>query len=254
MKPIRTRRIAVAAAAATLLVAAAAPAAEAPTVGADIDISVSPKRIGRVVNGVGTPVSLKDRLRLHPSGRQPAEAAESPGSAAGRRRRAERAAVPVLQGRHAQQSARRAAASVREARRSAAASPRGTAVDLGVSSSGRLTFFNGPGGKSLTLNVSILNPALINTTFTAPIKKISGRFGYSVTFNVPDKLQNILDGPILVTSIDTTVGATRVVRGVRRGYIEAISAREAEARRRADSFFVLGRVDARSRDTRITCS
>lgn len=128
----------------------------------------------------------------------------------------------------------------------------GTAVDIGVTSSGRLTFFNGPGGRSLTLNVSIINPAQINLTFTAPIQKISGRYGYSVTFNIPPGLQTILDGPIVVRRVDATVGATIVVRGVRRGYIEAIRCpRNRRAPARSEFSFSDGSTS--SADTEITC-
>lgn len=98
----------------------------------------------------------------------------------------------------------------------------GTAVAIGVSSSGRLTLFNGPGGKSLTMNIDVKTPALINATFSTPIVKTSGRYGYKLSAVIPDQLKTILGGDIVVSRIDVTAGATRVVNGVKRGYIEGV--------------------------------
>ena len=219
MRPIRTGRVALAALAAILL-AAAAPTAGA-AVPARLGVSISPKRVGRARAGVGTSVKLKNtivfthpddssiRLRrvtlLLPGGVGKPNGNLFPSCKAGTLNRA-RGRLSVCP----------------RGSKVGSGIARGTAVDIGVTSSGRMTFFNGPGGRSLTLNVSIINPALVNATFSAPIKKISGRYGYSVTFRIPPQLQTILDGPIVVRSIDATVGATRVVRGVRRGYIEAL--------------------------------
>ncbi|HEU4701233.1 MAG TPA: hypothetical protein VFS37_02035 [Conexibacter sp.] len=132
----------------------------------------------------------------------------------------------------------------------------GTAVDIGVTSSGRLTLFNGPGGKSITFNVNIVTPALINKTFSAPLKKTGGRYGYVLTNIIPTELQNILDGPIIVRSIDVKTGATRVVNGVRRGYIEAFKCpRSGKAPLHVDSFFNTdtGGSATASTDTNIAC-
>lgn len=251
MISIRTGRIAVAALAATLLLAVTAVAAVAPTVPADISITVSPNRIGRVVNGVGTPVRLITRFKFN----HPADS----------RLQLQRVSIQLPAGvgvPNGKLFPSCSAATLNRARGQLSRCPRGsmvgsglargTAVDIGVSSSGRLTFFNGPGGRSLTLNVSIINPAQINATFTAPIKKTSGRYGYSVTFNIPTQLQNILDGPIVVTGIDATVGATRVVRGVRRGYIEAIRCpRSKRAPARGSFSFSDGSTTVS--DTELTC-
>ena len=239
-------------AAAALVAAAAAPAAgAATTVPARLGVSVTPNKIGRVRNGVGTAVRLRNiisfdhpadsRLQLQrvrillpggvgkPNGKLfPSCKAEVLNRARGRL-----SACPkgLLVGR---------------------GTARGTAVDIGVSSSGRLTFFNGPKGKSLTLNVSIINPAQINATFTAPIKKIRGRYGYSVTFSIPAQLQTILDGPIVVTGIDATVGATRVVRGVKRGFIEATKCPKSKKGPAAADFFFSDGSKSRA-TTNITC-
>lgn len=219
MRTIRAGRIAAAATVATLLLAAAAPAADAATVPARLGVSIAPRKVGRARRGVGTPVRLKTRIVFD-------HAADS---------RLQLQRVTLLlpsQGRpngrlfpscskNVLNRARGRLSVCPKGSKVGSGIARGTAVDIGVTSSGRLTFFNGPGGKSLTLNVSILNPALINATFSAPIKKIRGRYGYRVTFNIPAQLQTILDGPIVVHSIDATVGANRTVRGVKRGFIEA---------------------------------
>ncbi len=97
----------------------------------------------------------------------------------------------------------------------------GRAVALGISSTGRLTLFNGPGGRSLTMNLSVVRPAQINATWSAPIVNMNGGRSVKVTVPVPAQLQSILGGDIDVTHIDVTTGATRVVHGRRHGYFEA---------------------------------
>ena len=116
--------------------------------------------------------------------------------------------------------------------------------------------FNGPGGKSITFNVSIITPALINKTFSAPLKKTSGRYGYTLTSPIPTELQNILDGPIIVRSIDVTSGATIVKNGVRRGFIEAFKCpRSGKAPIHADFSFNTdtGLTATSAADTNILC-
>lgn len=98
----------------------------------------------------------------------------------------------------------------------------GTAVDLGITSTGKVTLFNGPGGKSIVVNVSVIRPALINASFSAPLKKTKGKYGYKLFLTVPGSLQEILDGPIVVKRIQSTANATIVKDGVKRGYIEGI--------------------------------
>lgn len=221
MQSIRVGRIATAAAAATLLLAAVAPAANGPGPVGSITASVSPNHLVRgLTNRHGMPITLKVGLKItHP---------------AGSRYRLDKVTVRFPSGvaaPHGELFPSCSVAKLTAAHNRLSACPRGskigsgiakgTAVDLGVTSSGRLTLFNGPGGKSITFNVSIITPALINKTFSAPLKKISGRYGYILTSPVPPELQNILDGPIIVRSIDVTTGATIVKNGVKRGYIEA---------------------------------
>lgn len=98
----------------------------------------------------------------------------------------------------------------------------GRVVDVGITSSGRMTIFNGPGGRSIVLNFVVVNPALINATFEAPIVRVhGGRYAFKLSTSVPVELQQILDGDVVVKRIDITTGATRVIDGRRRGYYEA---------------------------------
>jgi hypothetical protein len=98
----------------------------------------------------------------------------------------------------------------------------GTAVALGVTSRAVVTLFNGPAGRSITMNVSITTPALINATYSAPFRTLEGsRYANELTIVVPDSLKTILDGDIVTSRIRVTTGATRIVHGVKRGYVEA---------------------------------
>jgi hypothetical protein len=128
----------------------------------------------------------------------------------------------------------------------------GTAVALGVTASGKLTFFNGPGGRSITMNVSIIRPALINTTFKAPYASLRGRYVQKLTVTLPDALNTVLGGDIITSYIHVTTGATRMVHGVRRGYIEASRCpRNGRAHIHADFSFMRG--PSTSADTTATC-
>lgn len=256
MQSIRIARIAATAAAATLVAAASAPAVEAPGLTTKVTSSVSPnKLVPGLTNRHGMPIRLKIGLAI-----------THPGDS---RYRLERVLVkfPAGVGRpngHLFPSC--SVAQLERARNRLSACPsgskigsgiaRGTAVDIGVTSSGKLTLFNGPNGKSITFNVNITTPALINKTFSAPLRKTSGRYGYVSTNTIPTELQNILDGPIIVRSIDVNIGATRVVRGVRRGFVEAYKCpRSGKAPLHADFFFNTdtGLSATSAADTNIAC-
>ncbi|HEX7289592.1 MAG TPA: hypothetical protein VF250_00570 [Conexibacter sp.] len=126
------------------------------------------------------------------------------------------------------------AAKIRRARGRLSVCPRGSrvghgvgvgrAVAVGIRSSGRLTVFNGPGGRSVVLNFVVVRPALINATFEAPIRRLhGGRYAFELSSAVPPELQRVLDGDVVVERLDITTGATRVIDGRRRGYFEAVS-------------------------------
>jgi hypothetical protein len=97
------------------------------------------------------------------------------------------------------------------------------AVQLDVVSTGKVTLFNGPGGKSITFNIHATIPADINESFDAPLKKLSGKYGYSLTLPIPHSLQEILPGVFVsVRNFKVKTGASVLSHGVKRGYIEAV--------------------------------
>jgi hypothetical protein len=223
MQSIRVGRIAVATAAASLIVAAAAPAADAPGITTTVTASVSPNHlVPGLTNRHGMPITLRLGMRIN----HPADS----------RTRLERIVIKFPSGvgkPNGNLFPSCSVAKLEAARNRLSVCPRGSKVGTGravgtavalhppVTSSGAITIFNGPGGRSLTINVLVVTPALINKTISAPLRKTSGRYGYVLTVNIPQELQNILEGPIVVRSIDSRVGATRMVNGVKRGYIEA---------------------------------
>jgi hypothetical protein len=100
----------------------------------------------------------------------------------------------------------------------------GRAVAVGIRSSGRLTIFNGPGGRSIVLNFVVVRPALINATFEAPMRRLHGRrYAFEFASSVPPELQRVLDGDVVVERLDMTTGATLMIDGRRRGYFEAVA-------------------------------
>jgi hypothetical protein len=99
----------------------------------------------------------------------------------------------------------------------------GIAVAIGVKSHGNLTLFNGPGGRSITLNADVEHPAVINETWSAPLERVSGKYALKLMDTLPDTLKTIIGGDIVVTNIKVTTFATRVVNGRTRGYIEAVN-------------------------------
>jgi hypothetical protein len=97
----------------------------------------------------------------------------------------------------------------------------GRAVALNLTAGGKLTMFNGPGGKSVTLNFSLVQPAFINATWSDPIIVSRARHTILIRERDPVELQSVLGGDVDVTRIDLNVGATRIVNGRRRGWVEA---------------------------------
>jgi hypothetical protein len=95
------------------------------------------------------------------------------------------------------------------------------AVQLNVISTGKVTLFNGPGGRSVTFNIHATIPADINQSFDAPLKRIGGKYSYSLTLPVPESLQQILPGVFVsVRNFKIHTNASIVSHGKRRGYIE----------------------------------
>jgi hypothetical protein len=128
----------------------------------------------------------------------------------------------------------------------------GTAVALGVTSSAQITLFNGPGGRSITMNARITTPALIDVALAAPLTSLHGRYASKLTVTVPDELKTILDGDIVASHIHVRTGATRMLHGVRRGYIEA--ARCPRSRKaKIHGNFTFNRGASASADTTVVC-
>jgi hypothetical protein len=129
----------------------------------------------------------------------------------------------------------------------------GRAVAVGVTSSGRVTLFNGPGGRSVTINVVVVHPALIEATYSASIRRVRvGRWTYALAERLPPELQTVLDGDIVITRLDVTAGATRVIGGRPRGYFEAASCpRHGGAPLRGEFFYRGGAIA--TVDTSVRC-
>lgn len=251
MISIRTGRIAAVTAAATLLLGAAAATADSPTPVSSLTASISPSKVTKV----GTPITLKFNTKFaQPVGgkfKLQKLVFKFPHGAVVNGKLFPSCAADKLSRAHGQLSACPKGSKI------GGGKAVGTAVDIGVTSSGIVTIFNGPGGKSVTLNVNIVTPALINVTMKVPLQKTSGKYAYVTTVPLPDSLQTILDGPIVVKSIDTKIGATATIKGKKRGYIEsAITCpKSAKLPFHGDFFFNDGTTAAKtSADTTIKCS
>lgn len=94
----------------------------------------------------------------------------------------------------------------------------------GVTSHGTLTLFNGPHGRSITVNVQTSIPANIDASFDAPLVRVHGKYAYKLTMAVPPSLQQVLTGVwVGLKTFDVAVGATTRVHGAKRGFAEALS-------------------------------
>jgi hypothetical protein len=114
----------------------------------------------------------------------------------------------------------------------------GTAVSVGVTSRAAVTLFNGPGGRSVTMNVVVVNPALINETISVPITRLrGGRYAFKISSTLPEEFKTILDGDVVLSRLSFTTGATRVIDGRRRGLFEAEDCPRGGSPIRADFVF-----------------
>jgi hypothetical protein len=118
----------------------------------------------------------------------------------------------------------------------------GTAVAVGISSRASIAMFNGPGGRSVTMNVLVLNPAYINETLSIPITRLrgDGRYVFKISSELPEELKTVLDGDIVVSRLHFTTGATRMIDGRRRGLFEADGCPRGGSAVRADFVFEEG--------------
>ncbi|HEV7772343.1 MAG TPA: hypothetical protein VGO48_03505 [Conexibacter sp.] len=96
------------------------------------------------------------------------------------------------------------------------------ALQLGITARGQVAMFNGPGGRSITLNIRTLLPAYINESIDAPLTQLHGRYGEKLTLVVPHSLQEILSG-VFVGVKDFDVSLTGVTRrnGVEYSFLRA---------------------------------
>jgi hypothetical protein len=226
MRPLRARRIVPAAAAALLLLAATAPAADAPS--ATISGSVSPNKFGRLTNGVG------HSLQLTLQGRVVRDASENapimtqmilslPTNAVANGRLFPSCSASAINQAHGFTSR---------------VCPAGSRIGVGTATawvhglheavSGNLVTWNGPGGKSVTLQAVFTQPADINVAFSAPLVRTSGKYGYKTTINIPKSLRDVLPGNQAgLTSFKMVLRGTttQTVKGrkIKRGYIEPVS-------------------------------
>jgi hypothetical protein len=86
-----------------------------------------------------------------------------------------------------------------------------------------ITLYNGPKGKSIVFRIQGKAPAVIDVPFDAPFKTLSGgSYNYELTVNVPDILQRVAGLPISLKYFNVKVGASRKVKGKKRGWIETL--------------------------------
>ncbi len=97
------------------------------------------------------------------------------------------------------------------------------ALQLGVTSHGRVSLFNGHRGKTITGNFRTLVPADINESLDAPLEQLhGGRYGEKLTLDIPHSLQEILTGVFVgVQRFDVTIGGTVRVHGVDYTFLKA---------------------------------
>jgi hypothetical protein len=86
-----------------------------------------------------------------------------------------------------------------------------------------VTLYNGAKGKSIVFRIQGKQPAVIDVPFDAPLKTLSGgTYNYELTVDVPEILQRIAGLPISLKFFNVKVGATRKVKGRKRGWIETL--------------------------------
>lgn len=106
---------------------------------------------------------------------------------------------------------------------------RAKALGLGITATGRVTMFNSDHGRSITINIRTLLPALIDRSIEAPIEQLHGRYGEKLTIAVPHSLQEILDGVfVAVEDFHVEVTGSARVHGVTYSYLKATACPKTE--------------------------
>jgi hypothetical protein len=224
MTNFRVGRKASIAAAAALMLAAAAPVANAANPTAKIKASISPSSIRTAHGSVGTPIALhyETIFGTDTPGAEPFTIQNAvvffPAGAVDNGR-----LFPSC-----------SAAQISHFGGVLSRCPRGSkigggsliakAIQLQVTSSGKVTLFNGPHGRSITFNIQTTSPANINESFDAKLVRVHGKYAYRLTLAVPHSLQEILTGVFVgLEDFKVTTKATIRSHGRTRGYIEALS-------------------------------
>ncbi len=97
-----------------------------------------------------------------------------------------------------------------------------SALQLGITATGRVTMFNSHHGKSITFNIQTNLPAYINESLDAPLTQLHGRYGEKLTLVVPHSLQEIITGVFVgVQKFDVTIGGAVLVHGVQYSFLKA---------------------------------
>ncbi len=96
-------------------------------------------------------------------------------------------------------------------------------LGLGITARGHVALFNSHHGTSITFNIQTLHPTAINRSFDAPIEWLhGGRYGATLTLEVPQPLQEILPGVfVAVQEFDVTIDGAIRAHGVQHNYVEA---------------------------------
>jgi hypothetical protein len=214
MLPISRPGRKLAAAAATALLLATAPTALAAEY--DFSSTINPNK-----GPIGSPINLKVDFRF----------GADPGREAGILRKVDVWFPPNARHNGAQFPS--CTPEVINARRSFAGCARGSQIGTGKIMAdvpaadvfgvpARLTFFNGPGGKSLTIHAYAENPVLVSQAFKAPLTRTRGRYGYHLVAPIPPELQEIADGWFVqVRTMRTSISAWTTRGGRRIPFIQS---------------------------------
>jgi hypothetical protein len=224
MPTFRSGRSASIVAAAALMLVALAPSAHAAAPVVRLKASVSPSRIPTAHGSVGTPVNLHIDTTF---------ATDTPGAELFTIQKSVvwfPAGVGIPNGKlfascSASQISRAGGVLSRcpKGSRVGGGTVRAKAIQLGVTSSGKVAIFNGPHGRSVTFNIQASIPANINESFDAPIVRVHGKYGYKLTLPVPHSLQEIITGVFVgIIEFNVTTNGTTRVHGRKRGFIEAL--------------------------------
>jgi hypothetical protein len=132
---------------------------------------------------------------------------------------------------------------------------RASALQLGITARGRVTMFNGPGGKSIVFNIQTNLPAYINESIDAPLTQLHGRYGEKLTLVVPHSLQEIISGVfVAVQEFDVELTGTTRVKGVDYSYLRARTCPKFPVHGDFDfKDWTTGQVATTTVDSRVTC-